>query len=215
MDSDEITSTKKLESALESVRNREIDIIIGTQMIAKGHDFPYLTLVGVLHAEQLLFMPDFRAGERTFQQIVQVSGRAGRRLANTRVLVQTLIPDHPLIKSIAGYDYEGMIAGEELIRQASGFPPFVHMARCVFSSSRNELVRQVIHEVSSRINHKNVDVLGPAPAPVSLLRNRYRWHFLLRSNDRAGLHRTIDSIMQIDIPSQVKYKIDVDPYNML
>ena len=86
MDSDEITSTKKLESALESVRNREIDIIIGTQMIAKGHDFPYLTLVGVLHAEQLLFMPDFRAGERTFQQIVQVSGRAGRAPQSARLL---------------------------------------------------------------------------------------------------------------------------------
>ena len=215
MDSDEITSTKKLESALQAIRNREIDLIIGTQMIAKGHDFPHLTLVGVLHAEQLLFMPDFRAGERTFQQIVQVSGRAGRRLPNTTVLVQTLIPDHPLIKSIAGYDYAGMIGQEELIRQASGFPPFVYMARLVFSSSRNEMVQGVINDVTSRINQPGVEILGPAPAPISFLRNRYRWHVLLKSNNRAGLHKTINSIMHMDIPSQVKYKIDVDPYNML
>lgn len=215
MDSDEITTTKKLESALQAIRNREIDVIIGTQMIAKGHDFPHLTLVGVMHAEQLMFMPDFRAGERTFQQIVQVAGRAGRRLSNTKVLIQTLIPDHGLIESIAAYDYAGMIAVEEMTRKTSEFPPFVHMARCVFSSSGNETVKRVIHEVASRISVAGVDILGPAPAPISLLRNRYRWHILLKSKSRAGLHRSIESITRMTIPPQVRYKIDVDPYSML
>jgi primosomal protein N' (replication factor Y) len=215
MDSDEITSTKKLSSALQSIRNQEIDIIIGTQMIAKGHDFPHLTLVGVMHAEQLLFMPDFRAGERTFQQIVQVAGRAGRRMSNTDVLIQTLIPDHPLITSIADYDYEAMIAAEEEIRRASGFPPFVYMARCIFSSTHNETVQQMIHHVAAKIEKHRVDILGPAPAPISLLRNYFRWHILLRSKDRTLLHRAIESVMRMNIPSGVKCKIDVDPYTML
>ncbi|MDT8272676.1 MAG: primosomal protein N', partial [Desulfomonilia bacterium] len=95
MDSDEITTNTKLTLALKAIRNREVDVIIGTQMIAKGHDFDDLTLVGVMHAEQLLYMPDFRAGERTFQQIVQVAGRAGRRRPDTKVMIQTLMPDHP------------------------------------------------------------------------------------------------------------------------
>ena len=214
MDSDEITSAKKLSSALQSIRNREIDIIIGTQMIAKGHDFPHLTLVGVMYAEQLLFMPDFRAGERTFQQIVQVAGRAGRRMANTTVLIQTLIPDHPLITSITDYDYEAMISAEEEIRRASDFPPFVHMARCIFSSTHNETVQQMIHLATAKIEKHNIDILGPAPAPISLLRNYYRWHILLRSKDRTPLHRAIESIMRMRIPSGVKCKIDVDPYTM-
>jgi len=215
MDSDEITTAKKLDRALKTIRNREVDVIIGTQMIAKGHDFPHLTLVGVIHAEQLLFMPDFRAGERTFQQIVQVAGRAGRRVSNTQVLIQTLIPDHPLIQSIADYDYEGMIASEEIIRKASGFPPFMYMARCVFSSGSNDAVKEAIHQAALRLTHSNVDILGPAPAPLSLLRNNYRWHILLRSESRARLHKAIETLVRIKIPSQVNYKIDVDPYTML
>ncbi|HHO76391.1 MAG TPA: primosomal protein N' [Deltaproteobacteria bacterium] len=215
MDSDEITTAKELEDALNAIRNREVDVIIGTQMIAKGHDFPHLTLVGVIHAEQLLFMPDFRAGERTFQQIVQVAGRAGRRVSNTRVLIQTLIPDHPLIRSIASYDYEGMIRNEEILRKASGFPPFMFMARCLFSSRSNDAAKEAIHQAASGLARFDVDILGPAPAPLSLLRNNYRWHILVRSSNRTKLHRAIESLVRIKIPSNVHYKIDVDPYNML
>jgi len=215
MDSDEITSERKLTSALNTILNRKADIVVGTQMIAKGHDFPHLTLVGAVHAEQLLFMPDFRAGERTFQQVVQVAGRAGRRTANTRVLVQTLIPDHPLIRSIAEYDYEGMIRAETEARKASGFPPFTHMARCVFSSTSHELLVKTVHDVAGRLKPRDVNLLGPAPAPVSLLRGSHRWHILLTSNTRHMLHGALDRLERMQVPSGVRMKIDVDPYTML
>ncbi len=215
MDSDEITTTKKLASALQAIRNHDVDIIVGTQMIAKGHDFPRLTLVGVMHAEQLLFLPDFRAGERTYQQIVQVAGRAGRRLSDTRVIIQTLIPEHPLIQSIAAYDYEGMLASEEKTRREAGFPPFSYMARCVFSSPDNDAVKQVIHLAAAKISRPDIDILGPAPAPIPFLRNRHRWHILIRSADRKHVHQAIDSLLKMNIPSQVHCKIDVDPYSML
>jgi len=215
MDSDEITTSKKLTQALDAIRNREIDILVGTQMIAKGHDFPHLTLVGVMHAEQLLFMPDFRAGEHTFQQVVQVAGRAGRRAADTKVLIQTLIPDHPLIRSISEYDYEGMISSEREVREATGFPPFTHMARCIFSSTSNELAMKTINEAALRLNSREIRLMGPAPAPISLLRNTYRWHIILTSKDRGKLHAALDRLEGMQTPSGVRVKIDVDPYSML
>ena len=215
MDSDEITTPIKLTRALDAIRDRETDIIVGTQMIAKGHDFPHLTLVGVMHAEQLMFMPDFRAGERTFQQVVQVAGRAGRRRADTRVLIQTLIPDHPLIQSIAGYDYEGMISAEKEVRKISGFPPFTYMARCVFSSTSLELVTRTITETAARLQPRDVNLLGPAPAPISLLRGSHRWHMILTSRSRGRLHAALDRLEGIQVPSGIRVKIDVDPYTML
>ena len=215
MDSDEISSPRRLTGALETIRNRETDIIVGTQMIAKGHDFPHLTLVGVMHAEQLLFMPDFRAGERTFQQVVQVAGRAGRRAANTRVLIQTLIPDHPLIRSIAGYDYEGMIRSEQEARKAAGFPPFTHMARCIFSSRNRELLAQAVRDLAARLQPRDVNLLGPAPAPVSLLKGSHRLHLILTSMNRAALHAALDRLERMQHPPGVRVRIDVDPYTML
>ncbi len=215
MDSDEITTSRKLTNALEAIRNRDVDIIVGTQMISKGHDFPHLTLVGVMHAEQLLYMPDFRAGERTFQHVVQVAGRAGRRAADTRVIIQTLIPDHPLIQSISEYNYKGMITTEQEVRKASGFPPFSHMARCIFSSSSNELAMKAINEAAARLNPGEITLMGPAPAPISLLRNTYRWHVILTSKDRGKLHTVLDRIERMQTPSGVRVKIDVDPYTML
>ncbi len=215
MDSDEITTTKKLTNALDAIRSRDVDIIVGTQMISKGHDFPHLTLVGVMHAEQLLYMPDFRAGERTFQHVVQVAGRAGRRAADTKVIIQTLIPDHPLIQSISEYDYKGMITSEQEVRKASGFPPFSHMARCIFSSTSNELAMKTINEVAARLNPREITLMGPAPAPISLLRNTYRWHVILTSKDRGKLHAALDRLERMQTPSGVRVKIDVDPYTML
>lgn len=215
MDSDEITSPRKLGEALDAILNRRVEIIVGTQMISKGHDFPSLTLVGVMHAEQLLFMPDFRAGERTFQQVVQVAGRAGRRAADTKVLIQTLIPDHPLIQAIAAYDYEGMIASEREVRKATGFPPYSHMARCIFSSSRPDFARKAALEASSKLHSREVTVLGPAPAPISLLRSVHRWHMILMARERGPLHASLDCLERLQMPGGVRMKIDVDPYTML
>lgn len=215
MDSDEMTSTGKLSAAIDAIKNGRVDIIVGTQMIAKGHDFPHLALVGVVHAEQLLHIPDFRAGERTFQQIVQVAGRAGRRRSDTLVIIQTLIPDHPLIRSIASYDYQAMISTELEIRKTSGFPPFSHMARCVVTSLKEKQGQDVSTLLISSINMAAVEVLGPAPAPISLLRNRYRWHIILRSGNRSALHKAIECVRQVPLPSHTDLRIDVDPYTML
>jgi len=215
MDSDEISTTNKLNLALDAIRSREVDIIVGTQMIAKGHDFPHLTLVGVVHAEQLLHMPDFRSSERTFQQIVQVAGRAGRRKSNTKVIIQTLIPDHPLIRAIERYDYQAMIDMEKETRMATGFPPFSHMARCVISSENDRTARDFSMKIAASIKVPGNEILGPAPAPISLLRNQSRWHVILRSKNRGALHRAIDAIGQMTCPKGAEIRIDVDPYSMM
>ncbi|HVN71568.1 MAG TPA: primosomal protein N', partial [Desulfomonilia bacterium] len=215
MDSDEITTAKKLSDALDTIRSGTVDIIVGTQMIAKGHDFPNLTLVGVVNAEQLLYMPDFRAPERTFQQIVQVAGRAGRRKSDTKVIIQTSIPDHPLIHAISRYDYAAMMELEQGIRKAANFPPYSHMARCVVTSSQEKTAREFSNRIVSLIRIPEVEILGPAPAPISFLRERYRWHVILRSNKRGALHKAIDVIERIPGAKETDLKIDVDPYAMM
>lgn len=215
MDSDEMTSARKLSASLDAIRKGEVDIIVGTQMIAKGHDFPNLTLVGVVHAEQLLYMPDFRSGERTFQQIVQVAGRAGRRKADTRVIIQTLIPEHPLMGAIARNDFAAMAEQEQAVRMATGFPPYVHLARCVVSSETEKTARTVSQKLAKSVKVPQVEVIGPAPAPISLLRNRYRWHLVLRSRDRGRLHSALDALEQVEIEGGADLRIDVDPYSMM
>ncbi|MCU0577498.1 MAG: primosomal protein N' [Desulfobacterota bacterium] len=215
MDSDEMTTARKLNAALDAIRSGRVDIIVGTQMIAKGHDFPHLTLVGVVHAEQLLYMPDFRSGERTFQQIVQVAGRAGRRKSDTRVVIQTLIPDHPLIGAIARHDYGAMMEQELSIRSATGFPPYMHLARCVVTSDTEKTARDVCRRLASSVRIPLVEVIGAAPAPISLLRDRYRWHLVLRSQHRGALHKALDRIEQVKVTGDADLRIDVDPYSMM
>ncbi|MEA3221705.1 MAG: primosomal protein N' [Thermodesulfobacteriota bacterium] len=215
MDTDEIFTPAKLLYALNAIQNNNVDIIVGTQMIAKGHDFPNLTLVGVVYGEQLLYMPDFRAIERTFQQIVQVTGRAGRRRSATRVIVQTLVPDHPIFDAIKSYDYDGMIRMEEAARKPAGLPPYMHMARCVFSSYRINAPGVVAGQVASILRRTKVLLVGPAPAPITFLRGAYRWHLILKSDNRRALHSAIGSIQSFKVPSYVKLRIDIDPYDML
>jgi primosomal protein N' (replication factor Y) len=215
IDSDEMTTVKKLTAALDAIRAGSVDVIVGTQMIAKGHDFPLLTLVGVVYAEQLLYMPDFRSGERTFQQIVQVAGRAGRRKSDTKVIIQTYVPDHPLIQSISGYDYQAMMEIEKDIRKATFFPPYSHMARCVVSSIKDKTAREFSVQLASSVNIPGVEALGPAPAPIARLRDHFRWHFILRSKNRGALHKAIDILERIHQPQETDLKIDVDPYSMM
>ncbi len=214
MDTDEINTPRKLEEALEKIRNKEIDLIVGTQMIAKGHDFPALTMVGVIHAEQMLYMPDFRAIERTFQQIVQVAGRAGRHLDNNRVLIQSLIPDHPVIQAIANYDYDAMIEGEKPVRQLTKFPPYGHMARLIFTAKDAKLADSSAMEAARLGNVPGVNVMGPAPAPMALLKDNHRRQLILTADERGPLHMALGRIRSKKVNSSVRRKIDVDPYDM-
>jgi primosomal protein N' (replication factor Y) len=215
MDSDKIDTPLRLNRALKAIAEREVDIIIGTQMISKGHDFPGLTLVGIIHAEQLLHMPDFRAAERTFQQVVQVAGRAGRTRPDTKVILQTLIPEHQIMGFISGHDYLSMISSETEIRRKTGFPPFAYMARCIFSSPKENESEEYAVRIAKKIKGNGVNILGPSPAPIELLRNSYRWNIILLSGNRSRLHSCLDSLGKMKFPSSLKVKIDVDPYDML
>lgn len=215
MDSDVITTPARLEQSLKAIRDHEVDVIVGTQMIAKGHDFPSLSLVGVLNAEQGLYQPDFRASERTFSLLVQVAGRAGRTRTGCRVLLQTLMPDHPLIDCIRNHDYHGMVALEDETRKLMNFPPYAHLARIVFSSYDDGLAAAAASRATASLQGAPLMILGPAPAPIALLRNAQRWHLMLCTKDRAVLHQALQVVSAQHYPSKVKVKVDVDPYDML
>jgi primosomal protein N' (replication factor Y) len=214
MDTDEITNPRQLEAALSAIRAHQVDVIIGTQMIAKGHDFERLTLVGVVHAEQMLYLPDFRAGERTYQQMVQVAGRAGRHLNGTRILLQTRIPGHPLIEAIRAYDYQAMLGLERATRQQMAMPPYGHLARVVFSAAAAQLASEQAQLAARQASIGGVKVLGPAPAPLALLRGQHRWQLLLSSSERASLHQAVSRLEQLALPAGLRRRIDIDPYDM-
>jgi primosomal protein N' (replication factor Y) len=215
MDSDTISNSAKLEGALKLINDGKVDIIVGTQMISKGHDFSMLTLVGIIQAEQFMYLPDFRALERTFQQVVQVAGRAGRKTSGTKVIMQTLVPEHPVIGFISGHDYQAMVEHESVIRKQAGFPPFSFMVRCIFSSYRQKDALEFAQKASGKIACPGIRVMGPSPAPIEMLKNTYRFNSVILSESRARLHRSIDEIIALKIPAGVKVKIDVDPYDML
>ncbi|OPZ59615.1 MAG: Primosomal protein N' [Deltaproteobacteria bacterium ADurb.Bin510] len=214
MDTDEITNPRQLEAALSAIRAHQVDVIIGTQMIAKGHDFERLTLVGVVHAEQMLYLPDFRAGERTYQQMVQVAGRAGRHLNGTRILLQTRIPGHPLIEAIRAYDYQAMLGLERATRQQMAMPPYGHLARVVFSAAAAQLASEQAQLAARQASIGGIKVLGPAPAPLALLRGQHRWQLLLSSSERASLHQAVSRLEQLALPAGLRRRIDIDPYDM-
>ncbi len=221
MDSDSMRRHGSYSAALEAFRNGEVQILLGTQMIAKGLDFPNVTLVGVVDADTSLHQPDLRAAERTFQLISQVAGRTGRSHRGGRVFVQTSSPGEPAIAFAADHDYHGFARHEMRQRQAMHVPPFRHLARVILRSEDEALVearadefaevlKQVIQEESLPIW-----LLGPAPAPVAKLKDQYRYHFQLSACDPANIVK-LWRIAEERLPksSGVEYVIDVDPMNM-
>jgi primosomal protein N' (replication factor Y) len=189
-------------------------------MVTKGHDLPNVTLVGVINADAALSIPDFRASERAFQLLVQVAGRAGRGDLPGKVLVQTYDPDHPAIVFAATHDVDGFLEREIEGRRELGYPPF----------SRIALVRvEAIHEadaksasdalsvVARRVAAGGVEVLGPAPAPLARLRNRFRYRIMLRGKDRRAL-RSILGVLEREasvLPRSVRVLFDIDPMQLL
>jgi primosomal protein N' (replication factor Y) len=230
MDADTTRSRSSHKRILDRFRSGDVDVLIGTQMVAKGHDFPRVTLVGVLHADAALHLPDFRAAERTFQLIAQVAGRAGRGDRPGRVLVQTYHPKHHAIRLALAHDYDAFAQRELRFRRGLWYPPFARL--CLFGiSSQDEkaaekgsrLVRQALDLATGDQQDApgQVRVLGPSPAPMYRLKGRYRWTVLLKTDGhpRMGLvlHRVADRLREEvgKLPGRSRLVVDRDPVSML
>ena len=213
----DVAAGAKSEAILERVRAGEIDILVGTQMVTKGHDLPNVTLVGVLNADAALSIPDFRSSERTFQQLVQVAGRAGRGDAPGRVLIQTHQPEQAAIVHALHHDVPGFIEVEMQQRKELHYPPFSRLALVRFDAPLEDQARVECERVAAiaRKAAPGIDVTGPSPAPIARLRNRYRFRFQLRTADRKQLHEALLAVARTGVHRQVRMAIDVDPVNML
>ncbi|MFH2122432.1 MAG: primosomal protein N' [Pseudomonadota bacterium] len=229
LDTDTAADRKKFLHILKAMHNREIDILIGTQMIAKGHDFPEVTLVGVVWADGGLTLPDFRAAERTYQLLSQVSGRAGRGDSPGRVIIQTLRPDHYAVSLAQRHAYSEMYEREIAIRQMPAFPPLLRMINIHIQGGREQEVRKAAEDIAAkcRTSAKTlaaasmcdpVEILGPAPSPLDRLRDRYRWQLLLKGVCQEDLHAVCHQVVTCQgefVAGDLKIGIDVDPENMM
>ncbi len=220
MDRDTITGRRRYETILQGFREGAYDILVGTQMIAKGHDIPNVTLVGVVNADIGLGMPDFRAAERTFQLLTQVAGRAGRGEAPGIVLIQTLNPDHYAIRCAAAQDYGAFYAREIQFRRAMRYPPFSALANCLVRSRKQEEAMRLAAELGRFLQPapEGLRVLGPAEAPVARLRGEYRYQLLLKSAGRRLLNETLQRIRRFAAEAgwpATALVIDVDPVSLM
>jgi primosomal protein N' (replication factor Y) len=208
---------------LDRLRRGEIDILVGTQMVTKGHDLPGVTLVGAVLAEQSLAFPDFRAAERTFQLLTQVAGRVGRGSRPGRVIFQTFQPDNYALQFARTHDYIGFCRAELRIRKELGYPPFSRLVAVRVDAGSAAETQRRAHELAAlardqpAVQSGTVALLGPAPAPIERLRGRYRYRFLLRSQDRAAL-RAVAKVLVRRIDeglAPARASLDVDPVSML
>ena len=219
--SDTIAGPGEAADFIARIEKREIDLLIGTQIIAKGHHFPLLTLVGVIDADLGLAGGDLRAAERTYQLLHQVAGRAGRARHPGRVLLQTYMPEHPVMAALATGGREAFLAREAEAREQHGQPPAGRLAAIILSG-RNEASVAATARALARIARGalpadgGIEVLGPAPAAMTLLRGRYRYRLLIKCA-RAVLPQPWlrHWLATLDAPSRVTLRVDVDPYSFL
>ncbi len=224
LDRDTSDNRKKFLAILQAMRNREIDILVGTQMITKGHHFPDVTLVGVVWADAGMGLPDFRAGERTFQLLTQVTGRAGRGESPGKVIIQTNQPNHYSVITAKAHAYDDLYNQELALRQGLGYPPLSRLVNLVLEGEDEELVQKTADILAGLLRQflppkGIITILGPAPSPLSRLRDKFRWQILLKGSSISALH-TICRRLKKAVPSQirsgrVKLAVDVDPENML
>jgi primosomal protein N' (replication factor Y) len=220
MDSDTMRSPGSHERALRAFRDGEIQILLGTQMIAKGLDFPAVTLVGVVSADTALHLLDFRAAERTFQLVAQVAGRTGRGERPGRVLVQTYCPESPAIQHATRHDYLAFAAGELAERDQRRLPPHGRLVRLIARGPDEARTLAYLQEVADTLpRHAEAGalrLLGPAPAPVSKIKNLFRFHLRLAADTPRPLQAAIhNALPRIAVPPGVELAVDVDPVNML
>jgi len=224
LDSDSALDRRSFFATLADMHQGRIDILIGTQMIAKGHDFPGVTLVGVLWADGGMSMPDFRAGERTFQLLTQVIGRAGRGETPGEVVIQTLRPEHYVIGYATRHDYQGFFAHEAKLRRYPRFPPLVRMMVVRIRGRVEREVQEGCGRLAGFCRQQataaklGVEILGPAPAPLDKIRDHYRWQVLLKAGDSESL-KALGSAIRKERKSffsgSCEISFDVDPENMM
>jgi primosomal protein N' (replication factor Y) len=225
LDTDSASHKGDLKTILESFAKKEASVLVGTQMAAKGHDFPSLTMVGVVEADLGLNLPDFRAAERTFQLLSQVSGRAGRRDRPGQVIIQTVNPGHYSLVAARDHDYEGFYNQEIDFRRELGYPPFGRLALIRFSGPEEQslaelagLAGEMAGTLLEKLNIEGVEILGPAPAPVTKLKDRYRYQLLVKAPDHTRRWRLLTQwlpLVRKSLPKTVILTVDVDPYNMM
>lgn len=219
MDTDTMQQRGAHEQALASFRDGRVRILLGTQMIAKGLDFPNVTLVGVINADTALNLPDFRASERTFQLVTQVAGRTGRGEQGGRVMVQTFAPDSPAILAAVRHDYTAFARTELPHRESAGYPPFASLVRIVVRGEIEKQARALAEEIGKRLRAKATDgirVLGPAPAPMTKLRGQYRFQLQLHAKEGEALRKVVrEATADLKTPDELFWTVDVDPWDMM
>ena len=231
LDRDTARRAGAYESIFGAMQSGEIDILIGTQMVAKGHDFPKLTLVGVVVADVGLHLPDFRASERTFQLLTQVAGRAGRADLPGEVIIQTFRPDHFAVQCARTHDYAGFYKREALAREQMGYPPYRRLARLRFESKNKHLAAKAGEWMASYLrkhgaasagramDSDRIEYLGPAPAPLVRIRGVWRYHMILKAKGSRRLGEALKSLVaEFDGQaafSSVRLAVDVDPLSLM
>lgn len=217
MASDTITSPARVHALISQIESGAVDIIVGTQVITKGYHFPKLTLVGVIDADLGLRGSDLRAGERTWQQMIQVAGRAGRAQHKGLVFLQTYDPDHPVTDSLIKGDHDAFIAREVHERQQAGMPPFGRLASLILSSPDPEAVTRAAKTLAASAPiSPDIAVYGPAPAPLARLRDQYRHRLLLKTARNIPIQTLLkDWLARVKLPGSVRLRVDIDPYSFL
>lgn len=219
LDTDTAAKKGEAERILREFRDGKTDILLGTQMVAKGLNFPKLRLVGIVLADTGLHMPDFRAAERTFTLITQVAGRAGRYHPDGKVLIQTYQPDNPIIQRAAAGDVAGFYDAEIEVRRMTGFPPFSRMIRLVVRGKQEQSVVQAVQSLSSLLHRKGRfpgDVLGPSECPLGRISGNYRHQLLLRGTDGGAMHRNLAAALDdFNLAAGMHLEVDVDPIALL
>ena len=224
MDSDTMRRAGSHQKVLSMFRKGDLDILLGTQMIAKGLDFPNVLLVGVINADNALHFPDFRAAERTFQLVTQVAGRTGRGDRSGRVIVQSFSPEHPAIQAASRHDYHQFAKDEMTVRRRFNYPPLGSVARIIIRGPVEDVTEAVAESLQARLDAARnqlgheVRILGPAPPPMSKLRGKFRFHILLQSVNTGHLGATIRKAIEtftIAEKDDVQYVVDIDPMDML
>jgi len=222
IDRDTASHRRKFEKSLLDFADGRLDMLVGTQILAKGHDFPNVTLVGVVSVDAGLALPDFRAAERTFQLITQVAGRAGRGERSGRVLVQTYHPDNYALRHACAQDYDSFYKEEIRYRQNHLYPPFVAMALLVLHGKDlgrlNANAVALRRELDLANQDRNCRILGPAPAPLARLKGEHRIQILIKSGDRRQLRNVADAALKTMLERDLSPRnvnLEIDPMSVM